>query len=82
MQFRVFVIQKSDIFILISMEKITMDQQKPKSRRFYLFRELLSFVKVGKRWWMVPVIIMLIIAAGIIIFGQSSAVSPFIYALF
>jgi hypothetical protein len=55
---------------------------KPKKRRFYLFRELLSFVKLGKKWWMLPVVIMLLLAAIVIIFGQSSALSPFIYAFF
>ena len=55
--------------------------QKPREKRFYMVRELLSFVKVRKKWWMLPVIIMLILAAVIIIFGHSSPLSPFIYAL-
>jgi len=58
--------------------------EKPVShkKRFYLIREMLSFVRIKRKWWMLPVIIMLILAGSIIIFGQSSALSPFIYALF
>jgi len=44
--------------------------------------EIWDFLKVRKAWWLTPVIIMLILVGILIIFGQSSAVSPFIYALF
>ena len=54
----------------------------PPRKRLGLFRDFFSFVKIRKKWWMLPVIIMLIIAAVVIIFGQSSVLSPFIYALF
>jgi hypothetical protein len=44
--------------------------------------ELWDFLKVRKAWWLTPIIIMLILVGILIIFGQSSAVSPFVYALF
>ncbi|MFH1770956.1 MAG: DUF5989 family protein [archaeon] len=47
-----------------------------------LLGELWSFLKVRKAWWLTPVIIMLILVGVLIIFSQSSALSPFIYALF
>ena len=47
-----------------------------------LLGELWDYLKVRKAWWLVPTILMLIIVGGLIIFGQSSALSPFIYALF
>ena len=47
-----------------------------------LIGETWDFLKVRKAWWLLPVIIMLILVGILIIFGQSSAVSPFIYALF
>ena len=47
-----------------------------------LLGELWQFLKVRKVWWMTPIIVLLIVAGALIIFGQSSAVSPFIYALF
>jgi len=47
-----------------------------------MLRELWDFLWVRKAWWLAPVIIMLVIVGALIIFGQSSALSPFIYALF
>ena len=44
--------------------------------------ELWDFLKVRKAWWLAPIIIMLILVSILIVFGQSSALSPFIYALF
>ncbi len=46
-----------------------------------LIFELWDFLKVRKKWWLLPIIILLILAGALIIFGQSSALSPFIYAL-
>lgn len=47
-----------------------------------LLAELWDFLKVRKAWWLTPIIIMLVIVGVLIIFSQSSPVSPFIYALF
>jgi hypothetical protein len=44
--------------------------------------EMWNFLKVRKMWWLAPIIIMLLIVGTLIILSQSSAVSPFIYALF
>lgn len=49
--------------------------------RSFLF-EVWYFLKVRKAWWLTPIIVMLILISLLIIFGQSSSVSPFIYALF
>ena len=43
---------------------------------------LWDFLKVRKAWWLTPIIVMLILVGALIVFGQSSALSPFIYALF
>ncbi|HLC46911.1 MAG TPA: DUF5989 family protein [Candidatus Nanoarchaeia archaeon] len=47
-----------------------------------LIGELWDFLKVRKAWWLTPIILMLIIVGILIIIGQNSSVSPFIYALF
>lgn len=47
-----------------------------------LLGEVLSFLKIRRAWWLVPVIIMFILIGILLIFGQSTALSPFIYALF
>ena len=46
-----------------------------------LLRELWDFLRVRKAWWLLPILILLLIFGIIIVLGQSSAVSPFIYAL-
>ncbi|MBI3032856.1 hypothetical protein HYY69_05240 [Candidatus Woesearchaeota archaeon] len=47
-----------------------------------LLGELWDFLKIRKMWWLAPIIIMLILVGILIIFSQSSAISPFLYALF
>ena len=46
-----------------------------------LLGEVWDFLKVRKAWWLLPIIIMLILVGGLIIFSQSSAISPFIYVV-
>lgn len=47
-----------------------------------LFTEFWEFVKVRKRYWLLPIVIMLCLLGLIIVFTEGSAVAPFIYALF
>ncbi|MFH1399888.1 MAG: DUF5989 family protein [Nanoarchaeota archaeon] len=47
-----------------------------------LLGEIWAFLRVRKAWWLAPIIIMLMVVGLLIIFSQSSAISPFIYALF
>jgi len=46
-----------------------------------LFGEMWDFIKVRKKWWLLPLMILLILVGLLIIIGQSSVLSPFIYAL-
>lgn len=52
------------------------------SKNKSLIFELWDFLKVRKKWWLLPIIIMLFLVGILIIFGQSTALSPFVYALF
>ncbi len=47
-----------------------------------LLGEVWDFLRIRKKFWLLPIIIMLILAGVLIVVGQSSALSPFIYALF
>ncbi|HLC63563.1 MAG TPA: DUF5989 family protein [Candidatus Nanoarchaeia archaeon] len=47
-----------------------------------LLIEVWYFLRVRKKWWLLPLLIMLFLVGLLILLGQSSAVSPFIYALF
>ncbi len=47
-----------------------------------ILKELWAFLKVRKRFWLAPILIILVLLSVLIVFAQSSAVAPFIYTLF
>ena len=47
-----------------------------------LLGEFWEFMKVRKKFWLLPIIIILVLLGALIVFTESSAVAPFIYALF
>ncbi len=53
-----------------------------KVRRFHIAGELLRFFMQDKWWWLTPMIFMLLVFSVLVIFAQSSAIAPYIYALF
>jgi hypothetical protein len=44
--------------------------------------ELWSFMKERKKFWLLPIIVMLVMLSGLIVLTSGSAVAPFIYTLF
>jgi hypothetical protein len=47
-----------------------------------ILRELWKFMRVRKKYWLVPTMVMLVVFGGLLILAQGSAVAPFIYTLF
>ena len=45
-------------------------------------KEFWEFLKVRKKYWLIPIIIVLVLFGGLIILSQGSAIAPFIYAIF
>jgi Family of unknown function (DUF5989) len=45
-------------------------------------RELWAFLRVRKKFWLLPVIVMALVFGGLLILAQTSAIAPFIYTLF
>jgi hypothetical protein len=45
-------------------------------------RELWAFMKERKKFWLFPIIVVLVMLGGLIVLTQGSAVAPFIYTLF
>jgi Family of unknown function (DUF5989) len=45
-------------------------------------KELWMFLRVRKKFWLLPIIVVMAIFGGLIILSQGSAVAPFIYTLF
>ena len=46
------------------------------------FIEFVEFLKVRKKYWLLPTIIILVIFGGLIVLTQGTAVAPFIYTIF
>jgi hypothetical protein len=44
--------------------------------------ELWTFIRLRKKFWLIPVIVMLAVFGGLLVLVKGSAVAPFIYALF
>lgn len=44
--------------------------------------ELWMFLRVRKKYWLVPVIVMMALFGGLIVLTQGSAIAPFIYTIF
>jgi len=47
-----------------------------------IISEFWEFLKFRKRYWLLPIVIVLILLGALIVFTESSAIAPFIYALF
>ncbi len=47
-----------------------------------ILKELWLFLRVRKKWWLGPVIVILVLLSLLIVFAEGSALAPFIYALF
>ncbi|MCK5383546.1 MAG: hypothetical protein KAJ65_07260 [Gammaproteobacteria bacterium] len=47
-----------------------------------LLKDLWGFLKVRKKFWMAPIILVLVLLGALIVLSQGSAVAPFIYTLF
>ena len=44
--------------------------------------EFWAFMRVRKKYWLMPILLLLLVFGGLIILAQGSAVAPFIYTLF
>lgn len=47
-----------------------------------LFRDLWLFLRIRKKWWLLPIFLLTILLGLILIFAQGSPLAPFIYTVF
>jgi len=47
-----------------------------------LLKELWHYMRERKKFWLLPILIVMVILGGLIVLAQGSAVAPFIYTLF
>jgi hypothetical protein len=45
-------------------------------------REIWAYMKVRKKWWLAPIIFIMMLVGSLLIFAQGSALAPFIYTIF
>lgn len=50
--------------------------------KVYVLREFWRFVKYHKKWWLLPILVISVVLGVLLVLTQSSALAPFIYALF
>ena len=45
-------------------------------------REFWAFLRVRKKFWLIPILLMMLLMGALLMLAQSSAVAPFIYTIF
>ena len=45
-------------------------------------KEFCEFLKVRKKYWLLPILLVLVLFGGLIVLSQGSAIAPFIYTVF
>jgi len=47
-----------------------------------IIKDLWGFMRARKKFWLAPIIVILLLLGALIVFAQGSAIAPFIYTLF
>jgi hypothetical protein len=47
-----------------------------------MLKEFWAFLRVRKKWWLAPIIIVLALFSTLIVFTQGSTLAPFVYTIF
>lgn len=55
---------------------------KPKPKRPGIMGEFIQFLLHEKKWWLIPLIVVLLGLVGLMVLLESSSLAPFIYPLF
>ncbi len=52
------------------------------ARRRGVLLELWQFVRARRKWWLAPLILVMVLVGTLLVFAQGSALAPFIYTIF
>ena len=47
-----------------------------------LIGELWAFLRVRKKWWLLPIVVVMVLVGALLVFAQGSVLAPFIYTIF
>jgi len=50
--------------------------------RLSIVKEFWQFLKVRKKWWLLPIVVFLVLLGALLVLSEGSAIAPFIYTLF
>ena len=50
--------------------------------KFQVLAEFWEFLRYNKKYWLLPIVLVLVLVGALLVFAQGSAVAPFIYTLF
>ena len=50
--------------------------------RASVVREVWALLRVRKKWWLAPILLLLVLVGALLVFAQTSALAPFIYTIF
>ena len=45
-------------------------------------RELTEFLLARKKYWLIPIMLLMVVLGGLVVLSQGSAIAPFIYTIF
>lgn len=54
----------------------------PGMGKLSIFRELWDFMRIRKKWWLGPIVVILLLLGTLLVLTQGTALAPFIYTLF
>ena len=52
------------------------------NNKLSMILEFWDFLKIRKKWWLAPIVIIMLLMGSLILLTEGSAVAPFIYTLF
>jgi hypothetical protein len=51
-------------------------------KKIYIIKQFVAFLTKTGRWWLIPIVLLLLSLGAILVFAKGSALAPFIYTLF
>ncbi|SKB07451.1 hypothetical protein SAMN02745166_04698 [Prosthecobacter debontii] len=51
-------------------------------KRFQIIQQFLTFVAKSGKWWLMPLVMLLLLLGAVLVFAKGSVIAPFIYSLF
>jgi hypothetical protein len=61
---------------------ITFNKEEAKMSKLSIVSEFWNFMRVRKKWWLGPIVLVMLMLSLLIVLTQGSALAPFIYTLF